>query len=322
MSGEVTGLDMNEVLEKLYLGSEMAVDAEELRKLGVTHILTVCHRPLPTEQHAGFKYLYVSANDVEDADLLTRLSDCFRFIEEGRQQGGVLVHCVAGLSRSATVVIAYVMMKTEHRSLDEALDFVSSKRHSIKPNFGFLEQLHLFEAMGSEVNPQHPHYVNYRIQMLALKVQRGAKVNEILGDLHEDPLQQSRSGQQKASSFFKCRKCRRPLFRRSGILPHSQGAGDAAFDWRSQQSARGKHSLIGQEELCQRSLFIEPVEWMRNDILAMEGKIICPKCCAKLGSYNWFGERCPCGTWVTPAFHVQTAKVDECKITALPTTPS
>lgn len=66
---------------------------------------------------------------------------------------------------------------------------------------------------------------------------------------------------------------RRPLFRSSGVLPHSQGAGDAAFDWRNQQGARGKNNLIGQEELCQRSLFIEPVDWMRNDILAMEGKV-------------------------------------------------
>lgn len=92
MSGKVPDLDMSEVLEKLYLGSEMAVDAEQLRKLGLTHILTVCHKPLPAEHHAGFSYLYVSANDVEDADLLTRLPDCFRFIDEGRQQGGVLVH--------------------------------------------------------------------------------------------------------------------------------------------------------------------------------------------------------------------------------------
>lgn len=37
----------------------------------------------------------------------------------------------------------------------------------------------------------------------------------------------------------------------------------------------------------------------------------CPKCKMKLGSFIWYGERCPCGAWVAPAFHIQRTKVDE-----------
>ena len=51
--------------------------------------------------------------------------------------GKVLVHCHAGLSRSATVVTAFIM-KTKGWALEQALDFVREKRQSIRPNEALL----------------------------------------------------------------------------------------------------------------------------------------------------------------------------------------
>lgn len=45
----------------------------------------------------------------------------------------------------------------------------------------------------------------------------------------------------------------------------------------------------------------------------------CPKCNAKLGSFVWYGEPCPCGSWVVPAFHIQRSKVDQVKPRPIPT---
>ena len=58
--------------------------------------------------------------------------------------GKVLVHCYAGLSRSVTVIVAY-LMQNERMLLDEALRFVKHKRPYAQPNPGFLKQLVEFE---------------------------------------------------------------------------------------------------------------------------------------------------------------------------------
>jgi protein-tyrosine phosphatase len=57
------------------------------------------------------------------------------------QSGGrVFVHCFAGVSRSATIVIAY-LMKEHGLSFNSAIKFVKSKRPQINPNDGFRKQL-------------------------------------------------------------------------------------------------------------------------------------------------------------------------------------
>lgn len=40
-------------------------------------------------------------------------------------------------------------------------------------------------------------------------------------------------------------------------------------------------------------------------------QLLCPKCGSKLGSFNWCGDQCSCGRWVTPAFQLHRNRVDE-----------
>ena len=72
------------------------------------------------------------------------MDQSFRFIEEGKHYGGVLVHCHKGVSRSSTYVIGYLMKKNE-MSLQEALEFVKSIRPIIMPNLAFMAQLKTYE---------------------------------------------------------------------------------------------------------------------------------------------------------------------------------
>lgn len=64
-----------------------------------------------------------------------------------REEGSkVLVHCKMGISRSASVVIAYVM-KAKNWNLHKALTYVKNKRTCIKPNENFLKQLEVYQGI-------------------------------------------------------------------------------------------------------------------------------------------------------------------------------
>lgn len=65
----------------------------------------------------------------------------------------MLVHCYAGVSRSVTIVVAYIMKKYNW-NVDEALNFVKEKRVVAKPNDGFMKQLKQFEETLSLNLPQ------------------------------------------------------------------------------------------------------------------------------------------------------------------------
>lgn len=60
-------------------------------------------------------------------------------------RGAILVHCVAGVSRSPAVVVGY-LMKEEQMRLKEALGLVIRSRPQVSPNPGFLKALKELEA--------------------------------------------------------------------------------------------------------------------------------------------------------------------------------
>lgn len=59
--------------------------------------------------------------------------------------GKVLVHCEAGISRSPTICMAYIM-KTQRLRLEQAFDIIRQQRAIVSPNFGFMGQLLQFES--------------------------------------------------------------------------------------------------------------------------------------------------------------------------------
>ena len=70
---------------------------------------------------------------------------CVCFADEAREKkSGVLVHCLAGISRSVTVTVAYIMHKLA-LSLNDAFDYVKRCKSNIAPNFNFMGQLLDFE---------------------------------------------------------------------------------------------------------------------------------------------------------------------------------
>ncbi|XP_037093461.1 dual specificity protein phosphatase 3-like isoform X1 [Pollicipes pollicipes] len=144
----------DEVYPGIYIGDgATALSLTVLRSLKVTHVLNAAHgRDNATYagcyvrtrasfySAAGMIFLGVPAVDTRECNICVHFEEAADFIAAALEQNGkVLVHCVQGLSRSATLVIAYLMIKL-HMPLSQALQTVRARRE-IFPNDGFLQQL-------------------------------------------------------------------------------------------------------------------------------------------------------------------------------------
>lgn len=89
----------------------------------------------------GIRYLGVEAHDSPAFDMSIHFQTAADFIHRALSQPGgkILVHCAVGVSRSATLVLAYLMLY-HHLTLVEAIKKVKDHR-GIIPNRGFLRQL-------------------------------------------------------------------------------------------------------------------------------------------------------------------------------------
>lgn len=139
----------DQILPGLFLGPLEAEEKplQDLKLLGITHVLRFGCLFFPKTHSADLQYLEIDVLDRPDCDLLVHLRDrdTNAFIDAGRAAGGVLVHCMAGVSRSATAVIVYIMCK-EGIGCKEALALVKARRARISPNPGFLDQLKMLEG--------------------------------------------------------------------------------------------------------------------------------------------------------------------------------
>lgn len=91
----------------------------------------------------------------ENAILIHLVKMMDTYISCGKQ---VLVNCFAGISRSATIVIAYLMYKNKW-GLEDAVSFVRTKRYFINPNYGFLCQLYNLQDTLCHLDERYDEYM-------------------------------------------------------------------------------------------------------------------------------------------------------------------
>ncbi|GJJ10627.1 hypothetical protein Clacol_004854 [Clathrus columnatus] len=128
----------------LYLGGlSAALDSGVMSMLGITHILSVCPEctwDVPT-------HLAIHVDDTPDENILVRLPEACDFIQRAIDSGGkIFVH----------------LMKSRGIMTKDALAYIKSKRPVARPNFGFIEQLDIWQACNYNPTVTHPVYAAWK----------------------------------------------------------------------------------------------------------------------------------------------------------------
>lgn len=132
---------ISEIIPGLFLGNESNASSMCSRVgaiLNMTPKNSRCDHPEHNQS-----YLQIPLQDFGGQQIEKYFSQTNAFID-GNIANNIYIHCQMGVSRSATIVIAYLMWKMR-MSLDNAIQYVKSKRPCIKPNIDFIESLRMYE---------------------------------------------------------------------------------------------------------------------------------------------------------------------------------
>ena len=134
-----------ELIDNLYIGTiGAASNLKQLEKNKITHIL-IAGEGIKKYFPDKFTYIQFNILDTEIQNIKQYFEQANEFINNAiNNNGKVLVHCHAGISRSSTICIAYIM-KYKKMKFEDALKFVRQKRPKISPNKGFIQQLRNYE---------------------------------------------------------------------------------------------------------------------------------------------------------------------------------
>ena len=121
----ITFNNLDEIIDNLWLGNSSASeDIKDLKDKGIKKVLTLLNIEGPKyKEEDGFIHKKIVILDFEKENIIKYFGECLNFIKGDDK---VLVHCMAGASRSTTIVIAYLMW-TKKMKYQEALDFVKKK---------------------------------------------------------------------------------------------------------------------------------------------------------------------------------------------------
>ena len=136
--------ELTEILPNLYISDINAAECPStLSSLGITHILSaMCGTVHIPTTLLPIRTLQVPLLDTPFAELAAFLPNTTDFLTDALRDKNakVLVHCVKGVSRSASVISAYLIARYGWTT-DQAVNFVQSKRMNAQPNRGFISQL-------------------------------------------------------------------------------------------------------------------------------------------------------------------------------------
>lgn len=141
---------MSEILPNLFLGPMgITYDKDFLQEYRITHVLSLFEEHHRTVAMMTFdiESLCFQLYDKDDEPIGDYFEKGCNYIHKAITSGGaVYVHCFAGISRSPTMVAAY-LIRHHNMTATEALDFIRERRPKISPNDGFCKALSKWEQV-------------------------------------------------------------------------------------------------------------------------------------------------------------------------------
>ena len=216
--------------------------------------------------------LYIPLLDDLTDDILPVLHKAFSFLDHQLHvhRRKTVVYCMQGVSRSVALVCAY-FMKIRKSIFLPVYKEIKKEYRQANISENFQEQLERFGTVfGWNMNLDSVHHRQY------WDIRNRTVMRSVV---MESPARLD------SEKVYSCQKCRQPLFYESNLHP--------------------VHESV---QTC-TVLATERMNWM-GECAEEYGKLLCPSCKAKLGSWCWHGNKCPHGQWISPAFFIHRFKID------------
>ena len=141
--------NISKITDKIYLGDvEGATNYYYFKNEHIHNVISIVNEPPEYPKEMKINHKCFKIEDRYTNNIYKYFKECIEFIENADK---VYVHCLFGISRSATIVIAYLMWKT-HSNYEIVYDFVKKRRDNIDPNHGFVLQLKKFDLLLKDNN--------------------------------------------------------------------------------------------------------------------------------------------------------------------------
>ncbi|KAJ7359583.1 hypothetical protein DFH08DRAFT_921747 [Mycena albidolilacea] len=215
---------MDEVIPGLWVGDlPSAKDTASLKANNIFSILSAMRGRVTINE--TFIRHQILLDDTEETDVLVHFVPAITFIQAELDKGrGVLVHCQAGMSRSVTIVAAYLMY-TKNIDTQAALDIIRQARPNIDPNPGFLQQLEIFHQAAFNISRKNKTTRMFYMNRTVEEVMNGdgsPPETDMFAKYPRTPSDSAPATPGGPRRRIRCKMCRQELATREHMLDHGQ----------------------------------------------------------------------------------------------------